>query len=64
MAIRTHLAGMVEDGDPIAKPKAVVEYMKAALRRIHQSPSSGVQEESRHKSRTTAEHSWHVSLGG
>ncbi len=30
-AIKTHLAGMTEDGEPIPEPKAIVEYVVAAV---------------------------------
>lgn len=29
-AIRMHLAGLVEDGDPIPEPKTIAEYIVAA----------------------------------
>ena len=30
LAIEMHLAGMVEDGEPIPQPRAAVEYVDAA----------------------------------
>lgn len=30
VAIRMHLAGMVEDGEPIPEPKTIAEYIVAA----------------------------------
>jgi predicted RNase H-like HicB family nuclease len=29
-AVRMHLAGMVEDGEPIPEPKTIAEYIVAA----------------------------------